>query len=90
MPERMLAVRVDEELLQRIKKHVAEENISIKDYITRLVKEDLGDSNMIVEKYHFGASIDADVLMLGKRVEALERELLKPEPSTQNSEKKTP
>lgn len=41
MPEKTITIRIDEELHKDIKVNIAQKGISLKDYIVRLVKEDL-------------------------------------------------
>lgn len=41
MPDRNIAIRVDEELFKKIKKRLADNGMTMKDYIISLVKEDL-------------------------------------------------
>ena len=41
MGERNIAIRVDEELFKQVKKKITEKDISMKDYITLLIKQDL-------------------------------------------------
>ena len=41
MAERNIAIRVDEELFKRIKSKLAENGMTLKNYITSLVEEDL-------------------------------------------------
>lgn len=41
MPERNIAIRVDEELFKKIKKRLADNGMTLKDYIISLVEEDL-------------------------------------------------
>lgn len=41
MPEKTIAIRVDEALFRRMKIRLAEQNITLKDYVTRLIEADL-------------------------------------------------
>ena len=41
MPERSVAVRVDEELFKKVKQRIAEKNVSLKDYVINLLEEDV-------------------------------------------------
>ena len=41
MPERTVAIRIDEELHKRIRMRIAESGITLKDYIVSLVERDL-------------------------------------------------
>lgn len=44
MPERNIAIRVDEELFKKIKKKLAENGMTLKDYIISLVNKDLKEN----------------------------------------------
>ena len=41
MSEKVLAIRIDEELQKEVKIHLAKNGISLKDYITNLIQDDL-------------------------------------------------
>ncbi|MCI8332850.1 MAG: hypothetical protein HFE78_08515 [Clostridiales bacterium] len=47
MPERTIAIRVSEELYRQIKIRIASEDISLKDYVTILIKRDLEQNKNI-------------------------------------------
>ncbi|MCI8470405.1 MAG: hypothetical protein HFJ35_02775 [Clostridia bacterium] len=41
MSEKVLAIRIDDELQKEVKIHLAKNGISLKDYITNLIQDDL-------------------------------------------------
>ena len=41
MSEKVLAIRIDDKLQRKVKIHLAETGISLKDYITNLIEDDL-------------------------------------------------
>ncbi|MGO5027495.1 hypothetical protein [Candidatus Agathobaculum pullicola] len=47
MPERSIAIRVDEALYKRVKIRIAEIDITLKDYIVGLIQKDLDESDPI-------------------------------------------
>ena len=47
MPERTLAIRVDEELYRKVKLRLAEKDITLKDYLVSLIEKDLENMDMI-------------------------------------------
>ena len=77
MPERILAVRMEEELIHRIKKHAAESKITIKEYIAGLVEEDLSKDEEIYIKMDCHQSMEGNfnlrLAKLEKTVEQLEK-----------------
>ena len=85
MPERILAVRMEEELIQRIKTYAAANKVTIKDYITRLVEEDLSNNRIIYAAYEMAGSIDMEIL--DQRVAALEMILKNGETQAQHKKK---
>ncbi len=44
MPEKNLAIRVDEELFKKVKIRLAENGMTLKDYIVSLIEEDLQEN----------------------------------------------
>ncbi len=57
MPERNIAIRVDEELFKKIKKRLAENGMTLKDYIISLIEEDLKE-NVHLDMKAVSASTD--------------------------------
>ena len=45
MPDRNIGIRVDEELYRQIKIRIAEEGLTLKDYILELIKKDLEEKS---------------------------------------------
>ena len=41
MSDKVLAIRIDDELQRKVKIHLAKNGISLKDYITNLIQDDL-------------------------------------------------
>lgn len=41
MSEKVLAIRIDDELQREVKIHLAKRGLSLKDYITNLIQDDL-------------------------------------------------
>lgn len=46
MPERTIAVRVDEEMYKKIRVRLVDLGISLKDYIVTLINEDINSANV--------------------------------------------
>lgn len=47
MPEKNIAIRVDEELFKKVKVRLAEQDLTMKDYIINLIKNDLDCASTI-------------------------------------------
>lgn len=45
MPEKTITIRIEDSLHKDIKVHIAQESISLKDYIVQLIKNDLYGDN---------------------------------------------